>query len=144
MKVVSIQIQEAQNSDVPLFSKRPHPIIILIVYDTALIQKRQQEDVVTNWYVPAKYCAAIEDGWTDSGIFAQVHAYAKEYTKACVWFDCLRDLPAAIKRLKRKHPGKGLPSQVDGVIDFPLRRDAVKPGSTIVRPRFPKQKPIPD
>ncbi len=111
------------------------------MYDTAYVSKLNERDEETEWYVPTKYALTLDEGRTDAGILAQIHAYSDEYMTKAIWFECQRDIHQAIQLLKEKHPGLKLGSKIGFTIDFPLHRERIREtGATVVEPILRSEK----
>jgi hypothetical protein len=119
------------------WGKMHEPDLILVVYDTAAIDRinlkyQRPEEEQFRLTAPAKYALNFETGFTDSDIFAQVMVSHDEYRNAAVWFDNFYDLPHALEALRARHPEFDLPEQVCGVIDWPTKGDTHTPGASIL------------
>ena len=122
-----------------LFGQKHDPDLLLVIYDTAVIERinneRDAEPGMERFKMkmpPGKYALSFEEGSTDSGIFGQVMLTNDEYRDIAVWFDRFTDLPFAIKALQERHPDVKIPDQVSYAIDWPVNREDFTAGATVV------------
>lgn len=121
------------------WGQKHEPDLVLVIFDTAVIDRMNEERYSSPGMEesrlkrpPGKYALAYEEGFTDSGIFAQVMLTHDQHRDAVVWFDEFTDLPFAVQALRERYPDVQLPEQVSYMIDWPLNRDNLNGGKTVV------------
>ncbi len=144
MLVPRIIITEPRPERNKLFSKKDRPDVILIIFDTAEIDRLNAKNHperygLRPYYVPAKYALHIHRDWDDSELVSQAYACSNEFLHQAIWFNDFYDLAAALEELKKMFPNDVVADQVDYVSDWPLRSRNFKhaSGESIVIPQSP-------
>ncbi len=122
LKIVKAQLEPTQGRG---RGGRGRKELILIIYDTVWVYRihkrrdseldRGNPDGVID--IRAKY-ALVFTGHDDSNAIAQCYAMRGHAAEA-EWTHDWHDLPAAIERLRGRHPGEPFPDEIDYVIDWP-------------------------
>lgn len=140
-QVPKIVMEEPQPRTTPLHWGQKDPRLLLVVFDTAAVARinaREKERMPDKFEefelkLPAKYAVRWHHGWDDDGVVAQVLLFGLKGNANAEWFDRFSDLPYAVAALRERFPDAEIPEQVSYVIDWPLHRDKLTPGATLVK-----------